>query len=143
MKRIFILLVVVVLPGCVTMMWDGGFPDGEYTFSFKDREGNPIEGVVVEVRNSSGSLSFQYPVDEYVAELSLVTSKSGTVKFSHVAQGLEFGGSCHSLVFAEWGKCSGPEYDVVFKLGKTEIYRIGCTALSQLGNKVSIVRVVY
>ena len=143
MKRIFILLLVTLLSGCVTMMWDGGFPDGEYTFSFKDRDGNPIEGVVVEVRSSDGALSFEYPVDEYVTELSLVTSKSGSVEFSHVAQGIEFGGSCHSIGIAEWGICSGPEYDVVFKLAEREVYRISYTVLSELGNKVSIDRVVY
>ena len=40
------------------MVWDGGFSDGEYVFKFMDKDNVPIEGIVVEIYDSNGMLSF-------------------------------------------------------------------------------------
>ena len=145
MMRLYILLFIVfLLVGCAPHIinWDGAFPSGEYEYTFVDSNGIPIEGVILEVRDSANNLSFEYPVDEYINEKSIISNINGALEFKHTGQPIEFGGKCNSIGFIEWGECNGPEYKIIFKFQNKEFYSIKYKELIKLGPKVYIKEVV-
>ena len=54
MFRIPLMGILLFLQGFSAMVWDGGFPDGEYVFKFTDKDKAQIEGVVVEIYDTNG-----------------------------------------------------------------------------------------
>lgn len=146
MHKAMLLLFISCMTGCVTTeivtQWDGGYPTGHYTFNFVNADGAPITGVVIDVVDEAGKFSFKYPVDEYVAENSLVTDANGRVSFSHTSYGLEFGGTCYSDGEKEWGDCVSPKYTIVFRRGQEVIHQISYGTLSSLGDEVTVKYVI-
>ena len=144
MKHIFTLIFIVLLQGCVSSNWDGAFHNADFIYNFVDRNGEPVEGISLEVINiTTGKLSFNYPIREFTSENSVLSNAQGILKFSHLNKGLEFGGECFGFGIFKYGECSSPEFKVIFKRKGKEIYSIKYNELSDLGSQVSIKRIVY
>ena len=143
MKYALALILIAFLQGCVSTNRDGAFHSADFIYSFVNRDGAPVEGISLEVINSKGKLSFNYPVKEFTGKNSVISNAEGILKFSHLNKGLEFGGECFGFSILKYGACSAPEFKVIFKLKGKEIYSIKYNEISELGSQISIKRIVY
>src|SRR5262245_1751031 len=81
------------------MIWDGGFPQVECRITFRDPDGQPVEGVELSVETLAGCNCYFYPVTDYTPGDVPVSDKAGVLAFHHPSDSLEFGGKdCFSLL---------------------------------------------
>jgi hypothetical protein len=93
-------------------LWDGMFPSGEYHLKIQDKNGRPINGATLKIfEGGTKNVAFEYPIDNYLSEGSLVSNEQGVIVVLHKPRGFEFGGTCWSLYWV-FPRCSdGPEFD--------------------------------
>src|ERR1022692_2885573 len=49
------------------IIWDGGFPSGEFRVNVHDTEGTPVKGAVLRVyHGGTRNLAFKYPFDNHL-----------------------------------------------------------------------------
>src|ERR1700752_495917 len=97
-----------------TSTFDGFFPAGEYHFKITDKMNEPIQGARLQVyEGGTQTPAFEYPVDNYLLDTTLLSDESGLIVAIHKPRGFEFGGSCQHflLVFTKCDKT--PDYDFV------------------------------
>ena len=52
-----------------SIVWDGGFPSGEFRLDVCDPHGEPVKGAMLRVyRGGTRVLSFRYPLDNHLAD---------------------------------------------------------------------------
>ena len=93
----------MLLQSCVSTNRDGAFHSTKYIYGFVNSDGKPVEGVLLEVKNSAGKLAFNYPVQEFINETSIASDSEGVLKFSHLNKGIEFGGECYGFGIFKYG----------------------------------------
>ena len=143
MKK-YIFLFYFLLAGCVGYNWDGAFPEAKITYIFVDGGGKPIEGVILKVLNTEGKESFNYPINQFGPETSIISNSQGVMEFAHISKrALEFGGSCTNLYVTKVGVCSTPVYTLKFIWNKKEVYSIPYNDLAYLGEEITIKQTIY
>jgi hypothetical protein len=143
MKK-YILLFCFLLTGCVGYNWDGAFPEAKITYIFVDGGGEPIEGVMLVVLNAEGNEAFNFPINKFVPETSIISNSQGVMEFAHISKrALEFGGSCTNLYVTKVGVCSTPVYTLKFMWNKKEVYSIPYNDLAYLGEEITIKQAIY
>ena len=113
-----ILVFFVLFEGCG--LWDGFFYPAEYQIKFIMTDGTPIKNIQLEVLNSKGKESPDYPVTDYHSKNIPTSDSSGLIIFHHVTEGFEFGGMF--ILFIT--KPSVPKYKCNFLLFEKNIYSI-------------------
>jgi hypothetical protein len=109
-----LLAVASYLTTCI--IWDGGFPAGEFRISVVNDEGKPIPGAVLRVfqlgpRRSAGN----YPLVEHSEANGIVAGPDGVILCHQMREGLQFGGTAWYLFwFIPMGEHSGPSYELEF-----------------------------
>lgn len=107
------------------IMWDGGFQSQEFRLTFIDQNGQPVEGVSIQVQTQAGGTTFFYPVNEFTPEMTLVSNAAGRMEFHHVGQTIEFGGHEYdSIIGLRFGETKAPQYVCVFLLNNKEVARM-------------------
>jgi hypothetical protein len=109
----------VVKDGVVTehnlttsIIWDGGFPSGEFRLNVRENEGKPVKGAVLRVyRGGTRELAFGYPLDNYVAGHELVSDERGRITAIRKRDGLQFGGHAWQLFWVIQMGAKVPQYD--------------------------------
>ena len=95
-----------------SIIWDGGFPAGEFRLNVRDREGQPVKGAVLRVyRGGTRDLAFEYPLDNHVAGRDLVSDENGRITAIRKRGGLQFGGHAWQLFWVIPMGAKAPEYD--------------------------------
>jgi hypothetical protein len=95
-----------------SIIWDGGFPSGEFRLNLRDPEGKPVKGAVLCVyRGGTRDLAFEYPLDNHVAAQELVSDESGRITAIRKRGGLQFGGHAWLLFWVIPMGAKAPEYD--------------------------------
>jgi len=98
--------------GATSIIWDGGFPSGEFRVQVRDTEGKPVKGAVLRVyRGDTRDLAFQYPVDNHVAGQELVTNENGRMTAIRKRGGIQFGGHAWQLFWVIPMGAKAREYD--------------------------------
>ncbi len=80
------------------MIWDGGFPAGEFRVNVRDPDGKPIKGASLRVyRGGTRNLAFNYPLDNHLDGQGLVSDENGRITAVRLEGGLQFGGKVRYL----------------------------------------------
>lgn len=113
-----------------SIIWDGGFPSGEFHVNVRDPEGKPVRGGILRVyRGGTRDLASGYPLDNHVAGQELVSDDSGRIKAIRKDGGLQFGGHAWQLFWVIPMGAKAPKYDCEitaegFKLLKFRLWRL-------------------
>jgi hypothetical protein len=109
---------------CMGIIWDGGFPQEEFEISFRDADGNSIQGVELRVEDRKGRPFYFYPVSDYATDSAPTSDENGMMIFHHVSRGLEYSGFDGHVFFIIPIGDGSPEYICRFLRDGKEIYRI-------------------
>lgn len=143
MKK-YIFIFYCLLTGCVGYNWDGAFPDTKITYIFVDGGGNPVQGVRLKVLTSDGKESFNYPINQFNPDTTIISNIQGVMEFAHISKrALEFGGSCTNLYVTKIGVCSIPVYTLQFIWNNKEVHSIPYNDLAYLGEEVTVKQTIY
>ncbi len=111
----FLFLVVLLAMAShltTSIMWDGGFPSGEFRVLVRDPENNPVRGAVLRVYHGrTRDLAFEYPLDNHVTEQGLVSDDSGRIIAIRTYGGLQFGGHAWRLFWLIPMGAKSPRFD--------------------------------
>jgi hypothetical protein len=95
-----------------SIIWDGGFPDGEFRINVRDPEGKPVRGAVLRVyHGGTRDLASGYPLDNHVTGQELISADSGRITAIRKHGGLQFGGHAWDLFWVIPMGAKAPEYD--------------------------------
>ncbi len=98
------------LTTCV--IWDGGFPSGEFRLNVRDPQGQPVKGAVLRVyHGGTRDPAFEYPLDNHMAGRDLVSDDNGRITAIRKRDGLQFGGKAWQLFWVIPMGAKAPEYD--------------------------------
>src|SRR5262249_27564 len=127
---IFVVAAVLFAP-IERIIWDGRFPDAEYRIKFVDGEDHPVPGVTLQVQTQAGGVCHLYPVSDFLPNQVPTSDADGNMLFPHASsRAFEFGGRDYKcLAGITWKKDKVPQYDCVFFLNGTEVYRARFHAL--------------
>jgi hypothetical protein len=115
----------VLISCCQCMVWDGRYPQCEFQLVFRDRNGNPLEGVQLRVEDRDGRNYFHYPVNDYVPGQIPSSDPHGRIIFHHVSGGIEFSGRTNYVLFViPVEKRPAPKFLCRFFYEGREIYRV-------------------
>jgi hypothetical protein len=94
------------------IIWDGGFPSGEFRLRVIDPEGKPVSGASLRVyEGGTGERAYEYPLDDYLPDHELVSGEDGTI-IAHRKNGeMQFGGEAWRLFWLIPMGDKAPEYD--------------------------------
>jgi hypothetical protein len=110
---------------CMGRLWDGGFPQEEFEISFRDADGNAIQGVEPRVEDRKGRPFYFYPVSDYAPDSAPTSDENGMMIYHHVSRsGLEFSGFDGHLFFIIPIGDGPPEYICRFLRDGKEMYRV-------------------
>ena len=88
---IFIVVIVVLyIILSVERIGVGSFPTAEYRILLVSEDGSPFAGAILNVIDSSGHKSYNYPVVNYQPNIPLVSDACGVVTLQHIDLGPEF-----------------------------------------------------
>jgi hypothetical protein len=151
-KRPFVFwLVVAVIFGGVSaaallvpvrdITWDGGWPAEEYSFTFRDQHGRPVEGVRLRVENEAGTNFYYFPVADYKPEQTPTSDADGVLVFHHSSftwlsgqMKQVFSWSKFGWVWVEVSRPL-PVYVCRFLLNDKEVYRVRYNDLNNTGGQ--------
>jgi hypothetical protein len=95
-----------------SIIWDGGFPSGEFRVSVRGPEGKPVRGAVLRVyHGGTRELASRYPLDDHVTGQEFVSDDSGRITAIRKHGGLQFGGHEWRLFWVIPMGAKAPEYD--------------------------------
>jgi hypothetical protein len=95
-----------------SIIWDGGFPSGEFRLNIRNGEGQPVKGAVLRVyRGGTRDLAFEYPLDNHLPGQELVSDDNGRITAIRKNGGLQFGGHAWQLFWVIPIGAKAPEYD--------------------------------
>ena len=95
-----------------SIIWDGGFPSGEFRVNVRDPNGKPVRGAVLRVYSGgTRDLAADYPLDNHVTGQELVSDDSGRITAIRSYGGLQFGGHAWSLFWVIPMGAKAPKYD--------------------------------
>jgi hypothetical protein len=118
-----VLLLGVLCP-TMTVIWDGGWDQEEYRFTFKDRRGRPVEGVRLRVENAAGTNFYHFPVADYMPGQVPASGPDGVLVFHHAPDNMVSGRDSLLLGVVPVRKVPGPAYVCRFLLGGVEVHRV-------------------
>jgi len=111
------------LAGRSTEIWDGGYPYVACEITFRDPEGNPIEGVTLSVERPLGIVRHHMPIDDFYPRRTPTSDENGTLRFHCRAH--SFGGTRHRYFFViETGDVGPPENICRFEYRKKTVHTI-------------------
>jgi hypothetical protein len=95
-----------------SVIWDGGFPAGEFRVNLRDPEGKPVKGATLRVfRGGTRELAFKYPLDNHLPGQELVSDDTGRIVAIRESGGLQFGGHAWRLFWVIPMGAKAPEFD--------------------------------
>jgi hypothetical protein len=95
-----------------SIIWDGGFPSGEFRVNVRDPEGKPVRGAVLRVyRGGTRDLASGYPLDDQMTGEELVSDEGGRITAIRMHGGLQFGGRAWQLFWVIPMGAKAPQYD--------------------------------
>lgn len=95
-----------------SIIWDGGFPSGEFRVNVRDPEGRPVRGAALRVyRGRTRDLASGYPLDNHTTGQELVSDDSGRITAIRKHGGPQFGGHAWLLFWVIPMGAKAPEYD--------------------------------
>lgn len=95
-----------------SIIWDGGFPSGEFRVNVRDPEGRPVRGAVLRVYHGrTRDLAAGYPLDNHRTGQELVSDDSGRITTIRKHGGLQFGGHAWRLFWVIPMGAEAPEYE--------------------------------
>lgn len=95
-----------------SIIWDGGFPSGEFRVTIRDPDGEPVKGAALRIyRGGTRDLAFGYPLDNHVAGRNLVSDVKGRIVGLRKNGGLQFGGHAWLLFWVIPMGAKAPEFD--------------------------------
>jgi len=95
-----------------SIIWDGGFPSGEFRLDIRNPEGLPVKGAVLRIfHGGTRDLAFKYPLDNHLADQELISDEKGRITGIREHGGLQFGGHAWQLFWIIPIGAKGPQYD--------------------------------
>ena len=95
-----------------SVLWDGGFPSGEFRLDVVDSSGQPVEGAVLNVyRGGTSELAEEYPLDNHITGLELVSNERGRIVVLRRYDGTQFGGQAWDLFWLIRMGVQAPKFD--------------------------------
>src|SRR5262249_8691078 len=95
-----------------SVIWDGGFPAGEFRVDLRDSEGKPVKGAILRVyHGGTRDPAFKYPLDNHLADQELVSDESGRITAMRRYGGLQCGGHAWELFWVIPMGAKAPQYD--------------------------------
>lgn len=95
-----------------SVIWDGGFPAGEFRINVRDSGGKPVKGASLKVfRGGTRELAFKYPLDNHLPDLELVSDDTGRITVIRQSGRLQFGGHSWQLLWVIPMGAKAPEFD--------------------------------
>lgn len=98
---IFLLAIVSILT--TFGVWDGMIPSAKFRIEIIDGHGKPVKGATVSVFEKYGfmrlkkRISYNFPIKEFTKKSQPISDADGTIKISHISEGLEIGGGAFAL----------------------------------------------
>jgi hypothetical protein len=116
-------------------VWDGDWPPQEYSFTFRDGEGRPVEGVQLRVENEAGTTFYHFPVADYLPGRVPTSDARGVLVFHHAPKSGVSGTAylVFGVVYVETDP--GPVYVYRFLIDDHEVHRVRNIDLSYLGER--------
>ena len=94
------------------IIWDGGFPAGEFRVNVLDSEGNPVKGANLRVfYGGTRDLAFRYPLDNHLQDQDLVSDEAGRITAIRESGRLQFGGHSWHLFWVIPMGAKAPQFD--------------------------------
>ncbi len=95
-----------------SVIWDGGFPSGEFRIHVRDSQGKPVPSAALRVyHGGSRKLTSGYPLDNHVTGQDLVSGDDGQITTVRKRGGIQFGGHAWRLFWIIPMGAKVPDYD--------------------------------
>jgi len=95
-----------------SIIWDGGFPSGEFRVNVQNPEGKPVKGAVLHVfRGGTRNVASGYPLDNHLTTEGLDSDDGGRITAIRKYDGSQFGGHAWQLFWVIPMGARAPEYD--------------------------------
>src|SRR5262249_31729396 len=107
-----------------TVIWDGGWSQEEYRFTFLDRKGKPVEGVELRVEDQAGNNFYHFPVAGYLPGRVPASGADGALMFHHAPSNMVSGRDYLFFGVVPIAKVPGPAYVCHFVLRGEEVHRV-------------------
>jgi hypothetical protein len=121
------IVAVLAYASFITTEWGGccSYLQLEYELTFIDADGNPIEGIELQVEDQSGNEFFCFPVTDYWPNRIPRTDEHGVMRFHHVRAGAEWDNYGWSLFWLfPIPTTRSPVYICRFLHGEKEVHRV-------------------
>jgi hypothetical protein len=95
-----------------SVMWDGGFPPGEFRLTVLNEQNQPVPGAELRVyHGGTRDPAYGYPLVEFTTARPLMGDESGQIVCHQLRDGLQFGGHAWKLLWLIPMGARSPQFD--------------------------------